>query len=54
MTGLLNSGKQFRVLNESTMDKLNQITCTVLLFENYFTAHFITACHRILIDLFSQ
>ena len=34
--------------------KLNQITCTVLLFENYFTTHFMTACHRILIDLFSQ
>ena len=34
--------------------KLNQITCSVLLFENYFTTYFMTACHRILIDLFSQ
>ena len=34
--------------------KLNQITCTVPLFEKYFTTHFMTACYRILIDLFSQ
>ena len=34
--------------------KLNQITSTVLLFENSFTTHFMTACHRILIVLFSQ
>ena len=34
--------------------KLNQITCTFQLFEKYFTTHFMTACYRILIDLFSQ
>ena len=34
--------------------KLNQITCTVPLLEKYFTTHFMTACYRILIDLFSQ
>ena len=34
--------------------KLNQITCTFPLFEKYFTTHFMTACYRILIDLFSK
>ena len=34
--------------------KLNQITCTVPLFENYFTTLFMTPCYRLLIDLFSQ
>ena len=50
-TGLLNSEKQLLTcLDWKRNGKLNQITCTVLLFENYFTAHFMTACHRILID----
>ena len=31
---------------------MSHITCTVLLYENDFTARFMTACHRILIDLF--
>ena len=51
-TGLLNSGKQFHALIESTT-KIS-IRLHVLLLENYFTAHFLTPCHGILIDLFSQ
>ena len=51
-TGLLNSGKQFHALIESTT-KIS-IRLRVLLLENYFTTHFLTPCHGILIDLFSQ
>ena len=34
-------------LDRKCNGNMNQITCTVLLYENDFTARFMTACHRI-------
>ena len=55
-TGLLNSGKQFHVLIESTMEnsiRLRVLSC-YLKITSLRRDDFMTACHTILIDLFSQ